>query len=94
MATEIKAYERNPHVLRKLIRFSGYIPANLIDDTSKKVVPIKILDKAIESINRANSNDNRVEIEYKGKNYNTRIAKINLDDANKEIDEIELAVVS
>jgi len=94
MATEIKAYERNPHVLRKLIRFTGYIPANLIDDASKKVVPIKLLDKAIESIRKAKSNDNKVEIEYKGQKYNTRIAKINLDDTNKEIDEIELAVVS
>jgi len=94
MATEIKAYERSPYVLRKLIRFSGYIPANLVDDASKKVIPVKLLEKNGESIIKATSNDSKVEIEYKGQKYNTRIAKIKLDDTNKDIDEIELAIVS
>ena len=42
MKEVIKAYSRNPHVLRKLIRFMGFVPANIIEKEKKSVTPVEI----------------------------------------------------
>lgn len=92
MKTTVNAYERNPHVLRKLIHFTGYIPANIVDESKKSVTPVRISLQEQEKILRAD--DNPIDINYEGMNYHTKISKIHMDEANKDIDEVELAIVS
>lgn len=91
MNAVIKAYDRNPHVLRKLIRFTGYIPANLVDKSKNLITPVRISLQEQEKLLRAG--DNQIDISFKGAKYHTRISKVYTDEANKDIDEIELAIV-
>lgn len=92
MNIAIKAYERNPHVLRKLIRFTGYIPANLADESKKLITPVKISLQEQEKLLQAGSS--QIDISFEGIKYHTRISKIHMDEANKDMEEIELAIVS
>ncbi len=92
MINEFKVYERNPHVLRKLVRFTGYIPANIVDKAEKTVTPVKISKHDQELLMK--DKKAQLDIDYDGKKYHTKISKIHMDEASKDIDEIELAVIS
>lgn len=92
MNTAIKVYDRNPHVLRKLIRFTGYIPANLVDQSKNLITPVRISLQEQEKL--LQTGDNQIDVSYEGADYHTRISKIHMDEVNQDIDEIELAIVS
>lgn len=94
MYTDIKAYSRNPHVLRKLVRFTGFIPANLIGADGKLISPAKIPSQECEELLRAKGTNRQVDIDFEGKKYHTKISNIHMDDLANEIDEINLAVIS
>ena len=94
MKEVINAYARNPHVVRKLIRFNNFIPANIICDDKKTVLPVKLEKVKPDELLKKNGGSTIFDICYEGKHYNTKIAKISMDAANKDIDEVELAVVS
>lgn len=91
MNAVIKAYDRNPHVLRKLIRFTGYIPANLIDKSKNLITPVRISLQEQEKLLQAGSN--QIDISLEGVKYPTKILKIHRDESNKDIEEIELVIV-
>ena len=94
MKEVIKAYSRNPHVLRKLIRFMGFVPANINEKEKKSVTPVEISQEEQTKLLKAGEGNTTIDISYEGKQYLTRVAGIHMDEANKDIDEIELAVVS
>lgn len=94
MKEVINAYARNPHVIRKLIRFNNFIPANIICDDKKTVLPVKLEKVKPDELLKKNGSSTIFDICYEGKHYNAKIAKISMDAANKDIDEVELAVVS
>lgn len=92
MNAVIKAYDRNPHVLRKLIHFTGYIPVNLVDKSKNLITPVRISLQEQEKFLQAGGS--QIDISFEGAKYHTRISKIHMDETNKNIDEIELAIVS
>ena len=94
MKEVIKAYTRNPHVLRKLIRFTGYVPANIIEKERKSVTPVEISQEDQKKLLKASDDKTTIEISHEGKHYQTKVVKIYMDEANKDIDEIELAIIS
>lgn len=86
------AYDRNPHVVRKLIRFGGYIPANLIDKAKKKITPVKFCLNRQSDFVTAKENNNPIDIFFDNQTYHTKVRQICMDD-NKDIEEIELEIV-
>lgn len=91
MNTVIKVYDRNPHVLRKLIRFTGYIPANLVDKPQNLITPVRISLQEQEKLLQTGAN--QIDISFEGAKYHARISKIHMDEANKNIEEIELTIL-
>lgn len=90
----LKAYDRNPHVLRKLVRFTGFIPANLIGADGKLIAPAKIPSQECEELLKAKGTNRQFDIDLEGKKYHTQISNIHMDEVADEIDEINLAVIS
>lgn len=79
MNAVIKAYGRNSHVLRKLIRFNGYIPADLVDKSKNLITPVRISLQEQEKLLHAG--DRHIDISFEGTKYHTRISKIHMDEA-------------
>ena len=91
MSAVIKVYDRNPHVLKKLIRFTGYIPANLVDKSKNLITPVKISLQEREKVLQAG--DSQIDISFEGTKHHTRILKIHMDEANKDIEEIKFVIL-
>lgn len=93
MKKAMNAYARNPHVLRKLVRFRGFVPANIIEKEKKAVTPVEISQENQEELLEAGNGNKTIDIAFEGNQYRAKVAKIFMDEANKDIDEIELAIV-
>ena len=93
MKEVIKANARNPHVLRKLIRFKGFVPANIIEKEKKAIIPVEISQEEQAKLFNAKDNNATVEINYEGKKYKTNVARVYMVDKSKDIDEIELVAI-
>lgn len=59
----------------------------------KKILPVKLEKVKPDELLKKNGSNTMFDICYEGKHYNTKIAKIRMDAADKDIDEVELAVV-
>jgi len=92
MTSNIYAYERNPHVLKKLVRFTGYLPASLACDG--KDYAIKIDDCKQTQVFRARDGGDIVDVIFKGNKYHAKISSILMADDKKSVDMVYLKVVS
>ena len=72
----------------------GFALGNIIEKEKKSVTPVEISQEEQTKLLKAGEGNTTIDISYEGKQYQTRVAGIHMDEANKDIDEIELAVVS
>lgn len=89
----ICAKERSPHVLRKLVRWQGYIPANLFGEEKDGVVSLKISARETNTMKQAYKEGAHVGIEWEGRSCEAVIKKIHYASSEDEIEEIEMQAV-
>jgi len=90
MSKEFIALDRNPRVARKLIRFNGYIPANMFVKSENKIFPIEFSDRDQDELLKAGGEKQQINVSYEGRKYSARIVKFHMEETNRDIDEVEL----